>query len=228
MKLDVFPTPEAVAQKATTIIVKLAQERICSTGRFLFAMSGGTTPWKVLRQLADTTLMWEAIELFQVDERIAPAGDPQRNLTKINETLLNSISPRPVQVHAIPVEFASPKFVAEAYTQSLRERCGTPPILDLIHLGLGEDGHTASLLPDDPARKSLAPVTVSKQYQGLHRITMTYPTINAARQRLWIITGAHKRPMLERLYHGDSSIPAGLVERENSIILADKEAAGKL
>ena len=228
MKLEVFPTPEAVAQKATKIIAELAQERIRSTGTFLFAMSGGTTPWKVLRQLADTTLTWEAIELFQVDERIAPAGDPQRNLTKINENLLNPIAPLQAQVHAIPVELSPPESAAEKYAQSLRERCGNPPILDLIHLGLGEDGHTASLLPGDPARKSLAPVTVTMQYQSLRRITMTYPTLNAARQRLWIITGARKRSMLERLYHDDSRIPAGLVERRNSIILADKEAAGKL
>jgi len=228
MELVVLPDAEAVAQKAVQIIAELAQEKIRLTGKFLFAVSGGSTPWKVLRQLANTTLPWDAIELFQVDERIAPAGDTQRNLTQIMQNLLDHSALSLKQIHAMPVEQPDLESAAESYAQQLIKLCGNPPKLDLIHLGLGEDGHTASLLPDDPARNSQELVTITKEYQGLQRMTMTYPVINAAQQRLWIVTGANKQSMLERLYQGDDSIPAGLVERTNAIILADQNAAGNL
>lgn len=228
MKLQVLPDAETVAKKAVQIIVEVARERASVRGKFLFAVSGGSTPWKVLRQLADTALPRDAIELFQVDERIAPAGDPQRNLTQIKENLLDHSALNQKQIHAMPVERTDIDSAAESYAQLLQELCGNPPKLDLIHLGLGEDGHTASLLPGDPAQKSHAPIAITNEYHGLRRMTMTYPTINAARRRLWIVTGANKRPMLERLYHGDSSIPAGRIERKNAIILADQNAAGRL
>jgi len=229
MELHILPDAEAVAQKAARIITELAQERARLTGKFLFAVSGGSTPWKVLRQLAETAaLPWEAVELFQVDERIAPAGDAQRNLTRIEENLLNHSALTQKQIHAMPVEQTDLESAADSYAQQLVEFCGNPTQLDLIHLGLGEDGHTASLLPGDPARKSQAPIAVTNEYQGLRRMTMTYPTLNAARHRLWIVTGTNKQPMLERLYRGDDSIPAGRVERSNAIILADQNAAGKL
>lgn len=228
MELVVLPDAEAVAQKAVQIIAELAQEKIRLTGKFLFAVSGGSTPWKVLRQLANTTLPWDAIELFQVDERIAPAGDTQRNLTQIMQNLLDHSALSLKQIHAMPVEQPDLESAAESYAQQLIKLCGNPPKLDLIHLGLGEDGHTASLLPDDPARNSQELVTITKEYQGLQRMTMTYPVINTAQQRLWIVTGANKQSMLERLYQGDDSIPAGLVERTNAIILADQNAAGNL
>lgn len=229
MELQILPDAETVAKKAVQVITELAWERTHLTGKFFFAVSGGSTPWKVLRQLAETAaLPWEAIDLFQVDERIAPAGDAQRNLTRIKENLLNHSALTKKQIHAMPVEQTDIESAAESYAQQLIKLCGNPPKLDLIHLGLGEDGHTASLLPGDPARNSRELVVVTNKYQGLQRMTMTYPTINAARRRLWIVTGTHKQPMLERLYHGDESIPAGLVERDNAIILADQNAAGAL
>jgi len=229
MELHILPDAEAVAQKAAWIITVLAQERARLTGKFLFAVSGGSTPWKVLRQLAETAaLPWEAVELFQVDERIAPAGDAQRNLTQITQSLLDHSALSLKQIHAMPVEQKDLESSAESYVQQLIKLCGDPPKLDLIHLGLGEDGHTASLIPGDPALKSCELVTVTKEYQGLPRMTMTYPVLNAAHHRLWIVTGTNKQPMLERLYKGDDSIPAGLVERDNAIILADQNAAGKL
>ena len=229
MELQILPDAEAVAKQAVQIITELAREKTRLAGKFLFAVSGGNTPWKVLRQLADmSALPWEAFELFQVDERIAPAGDAQRNLTRIKENLLSHSALTQKQIHAMPVEQTDLESAADSYSQQLIEFCGNPPKLDLIHLGLGEDGHTASLLPGDPARKSQEPIAVTNEYQGLQRMTMTYPVINSARRRLWIVTGTNKQPMLERLYHGDDSIPAGLVERTNAIILADQNAAGNL
>ena len=228
MEIRVLANAETVAQEAVQTITELAQQRTHLAGKFLFAVSGGSTPWKVLRQLADSDLAWEAIELFQVDERVAPAGDAQRNLTQIKINLLDHSPLAQEQIHPMPVEAADLESAAQDYAQQLRELCGNPPKLDLIHLGLGEDGHTASLLPGDPARKSQKLVALTNEYQGLRRMTMTYPIINAAQHRLWIVTGIKKRPMLERLYFGDVSIPAGQVERSNAIILADKNAAGTL
>lgn len=225
MELQILPDAEAAANRAAEIIAAFARERIRLSGRFLFAVSGGSTPWKMLRQLADTDLPWDSMALFQTDERIAPDGDPQRNLTRIRENLLHHSALSQEQIHAMPVEQTDLEAAAQDHSRLLRELCGDPPALDLIHLGLGEDGHTASLLPGDPACNSRELIAISNEYQGLRRMTMTYPTINAARRRLWIVTGANKRPMLKRLYHGDSGIPAGLVERDNAVILADQDAA---
>lgn len=228
MKLLILPDAKTVAQKAAEMIAESAEERIRLHGIFLLAVSGGSTPWKMLRQLADINLSWDKIELFQTDERIAPAGDQQRNLTQIQANLLQHLALKPKQVQAMPVEQTDLNLAAKNYAQLLSKSCGDPPILDLVHLGLGEDGHTASLLPDDPALKIKEPVAITNEYHGHRRMTLTYPTINAACNRLWVITGANKQSMLKRLYHGDSQIPAGLVERNNTTILADQSAAAGL
>lgn len=228
MKLKVLPDIERVAQQAVKIITRVAQERIQQSGQFSFAVSGGSTPWIMLRQLAISNLDWGKVALFQTDERIVPAGDPQRNLVQIKQQLLDHSALKQDQIFAMPVEQTDLESAARDYSQELHKRCGNPPILDLIHLGLGEDGHTASLLPGDSALTSHETIAISNEYQGLRRMTMTYSVINAARHRLWIVTGAKKRAMLERLYHGDRSIPAGRVERDNAIILADEDVVGGL
>lgn len=225
MKLLVLPDIDSVSQQAVKIITRFAQDRINQNNQFLFAVSGGSTPWLMLRQLADSDLTWSKVLLFQTDERIAPAGDSQRNLVHIKQQLMDHSTFTLRQIYAMPVEQADLKSAAHQYAEELRKLCGNPPTLDLIHLGLGEDGHTASLLPADAALTSRETITISNEYQGLRRMTMTYSVINAARRRLWIVTGANKRGMLERLYYGDRSIPAGLVERDNAIILADEDAA---
>ncbi len=225
MKLLIMPDAKTTAQKAAEIIAGFAEEQIHLRGTFSLAISGGSTPWKMLRQLADINIAWGKIKLFQTDERIAPDGDPQRNLTQIEANLLQHTVLKPNQVQAMPVAQTDLNLAVKNYTQLLKKFCGNPPILDLIHLGLGEDGHTASLLPGDPGLNSQKPVTITNEYHGHRRMTLTYPTINTARNRLWVVTGSNKQSMLERLYHGDETIPAGLVERNNTIILADKNAA---
>ncbi len=225
MELKVLPDIETVAEQAAALISCFSGERIRQHDQFIFAVSGGSTPLKMLRRLADSDLSWDKVVLFQTDERIAPAGDPRRNLIQIEQQLLGHSALKRKHIHAMPVEHTDLKLAAKQYAQELNELCGNPPVLDLIHLGLGDDGHTASLLPTDPALRSCESITISKKYQGLHRMTMTYPVINAARLRLWIVTGKNKRVILERLYSGDKRIPAGLVERNNAIILADEDAA---
>ena len=227
MQIEVLDDDSAVARRAAAVIAADARAAVAARGRFSLAVSGGRTPWAMLRALADEDLPWAAVQLFQVDERIAPAGDPDRNLTHIAESLLAHAPLPPAQVHALPVAAADPAAAARDYGAVLRALCGTPPVLDLVHLGLGPDGHTASLLPGDPVLDvSDAEVALTGPYQGHRRLTLTYPVLNRARRVLWLATGTDKRPMLARLRAGDTGIPAGRVAAANALLLTDRAAAG--
>src|SRR5262249_21938071 len=151
-------------------------------GRFTLAVSGGHTPWQMLRALAREEVPWDRLYLAQVDERVAPAGDPDRNLTHLRESLLSQVQMRPEQVCAMPVERSDLSDLAEAatsYANALRQIAGTPPVLDLVHLGLGPDGHTASLVPGDPVLDVAdRDVALTGVYQGRRRMTLTYPVLD--------------------------------------------------
>ena len=227
LSAEVLETADAVANRAAQAIAALAREAIEARGRFLFAVSGGHTPWVMLRALASEQIPWPAVRVFQVDERVAPAGDADRNLTHLKESLLEHAPLGPEQILAMPVEAEDLDRAAAEYAQTLQRECGSPAVLDLVHLGLGPDGHTASLVPGDPVLNVRdKDVAVTGPYQGRRRMTLTYPAINRARKVLWVVTGAEKVQMLQRLLHSDANIPAGLVSRENSLVLADAAAVG--
>jgi 6-phosphogluconolactonase len=229
MKIEVLDTEEAVAGRAASIIAEAAGEAAATRGRFAFAVSGGRTPWVMLRLLADKQVPWASVDLFQVDERVAPTGDPDRNLTHLDKSLLAHAPLRREQVHAMPVEAADLTAAAESYSVALREFCGAPPVLDLAHLGLGPDGHTASLVPGDPVLEVLdRDVGVTGVYQGRHRMTLTYPVLNAARRLLWVVTGEEKAEALARLLSADRSIPGGRLRQDNACVIADRAAAARL
>ena len=192
------------------------------------AVSGGHTPWVMLRALVDEDVPWPAVHIVQVDERVAPTGDPDRNLTHLRESLLNRAPLAPEQIHAMPVESADLDAAAKEYSSTLRRIAGSPPVLDLVHLGLGPDGHTASLVPGDPVvNVNDTDVAMTGIYQGRRRMTLTYPTINRSRQILWVVTGKEKVRALDRLLDGDESIPAGRIRREGARIIADRAAQGE-
>jgi 6-phosphogluconolactonase len=181
----------------------------------------------MLRALASETVPWQAVHIVQVDERVAPAGDPDRNLTHLQASLLDAVPLRPQQVHAMLVESSDLEAAVKQYAQTLNEIAGSPAVLDLVHLGLGPDGHTASLVPEDPVLKvTNSDVSLTGIYQGRRRMTLTYPVINRARHILWVVTGAEKAEMLTRLRNADASIPAGRVSSEDAMVLADSAAAG--
>jgi 6-phosphogluconolactonase len=229
MKLEVFDDVDSVAQAAAAAIAADARRAVAARGRFLMAVSGGHTPWLMLGKLADQEVPWKGVHVYQVDERVAPEGDPDRNLTHLRESLLQHAPLPPEQIHAMPVETADLEAAAIRYAQALREVAGSPPVLDLVHLGLGPDGHTASLVPGDAVRDVTdRDVALTGAYQGRRRMTLTYPMLNRARQVLWVVTGKDKTEMLRRLRDGDVSIPAGRVQRENALLLADRAAAGQL
>lgn len=227
LSVEVLKSPEAVANRGAEFIAKVAREAIDARGRFLFAVSGGHTPWVTLRALAATQVPWPAVRIFQVDERVAPAGHTDRNLTHLQESLLEHSPLGPDQILAMPVETEDLNSAADEYARVLQRECGSPAVLDLVHLGLGPDGHTASLVPGDPVLNVCdKDVAITGLYQGRRRMTLAYPTINRARQVLWVVTGAEKVQMLHRLIHGDADIPAGRVHCTQSLVLADAAAAG--
>jgi 6-phosphogluconolactonase len=228
MKLEVLDDADSVAQTAAATIAADARAAIAARGRYALAVSGGHTPWIMLRALANENVPWSGVHVYQVDERVAPAGDPDRNLTHLRESLLLHAPLTPEQVHAMPVESPDLQSAAAQYALALQQIVGSPPVLDLVHLGLGPDGHTASLVPGDAVLKITdADVGVTGVYQGRQRMTLTYPALNRARRVLWVVTGSEKVEMLRRLMDGDESIPAGRVRREQALILADRAAAGK-
>jgi 6-phosphogluconolactonase len=229
VKIEVHPDDNVVAGKAAALIATEARTAVDSRGRFIMAVSGGRTPWLMLRSLAEKQLPWEHVHIVQVDERVASAADPDRNLARLRESLLDH-APLPADhIHAMPVEAADLARAADQYAQAMRDLAGSPPVLDLVHLGLGPDGHTASLVPGDPVLDvSNADVAVTGPYQGRRRMTLTFPIINRSRLVLWLVTGYEKAEMLVRLRDGDRSIPASRVRQDRALVLADRAAAERL
>jgi 6-phosphogluconolactonase len=228
MNIEIFDNADVVAEKAAAFIAGSARRAIADRGRFLLAVSGGSTPWKMLRALSSMDLPWGNIHIFQVDERVAPEGHPDRNLTHLLQSLAHATIP-PGNIHPMPVEEADLQKSARRYASLLEQFAGKPAVFDLIHLGLGADGHCASLVPGDPVLDiENTDVALAGPYQGRHRMTLTYPVIDRARRILWIVAGEEKSGMLSRLVKGDGSIPAGRVEQANATILTDLSAAQEI
>lgn len=230
MEIRVLDDGAAVAKAGAEFVIDAAERAIAARGRFLLAVSGGKTPWVMMAELARAHVVWSKWHLFQVDERIAPAGDPDRNLTHLQESLLAHVTLPAANVHAMPVERPDGTAAAGDYAEELLRVAGSPVVLDLVHLGLGPDGHTASLVPDDAVlgvRDRDVAITASA-YQGHHRMTLTYPVLDRAREILWLIDGAAKADMLPRVRKGDTGIPAGRVRNPNAVAIVDREAAAKL
>jgi 6-phosphogluconolactonase len=225
----IFADADAVAKEAAKLIAAEARSAVAARGRFIVAISGGHTPWQMLRALAGEDVPWNGVHVVQVDERIAPAGDPDRNLTHLRESLL-AHAPLPAEhIYAMPVEEADLEAAARSYARTLERIAGAPPVLDLAHLGLGPDGHTASLVPDDPVLSvDDRDVALTGVYMKRRRMTLTYPILNRARHILWVVTGAEKVAMLPRLRAADAAIPAGRVRQDHALLLADRAAAERL
>ena len=226
MRIEVLADADAVAKEAAAVIAREARQAVAARGRFVMAVSGGHTPWMMLRALADEDVRWASVHMFQVDERVAPEGHADRNLTHLRASLLEHAPLPPAQLYAMPVEIPDLQSAAAKYAAELERIAGAPPVLDLVHLGLGPDGHTASLVPGDPVLDVTGrDVAVTGVYQGRNRLTLTYPVINRARLILWLVTGREKVPMYKRLLAGDQTIPVGRVLQNNAVLLADSAAA---
>jgi 6-phosphogluconolactonase len=229
MEIKVLADADQVARTAAALIATQAREAVAVRGRFILAVSGGHTPWQMLRALAKEDVPWAGLHVVQVDERVAPLGHPDRNLTHLHESLLEHAPLPPEQIHAMPVLDPDLEAAAARYAATLQGLAGSPPVLDLAHLGLGPDGHTASLVPGDPVLDVTdADVALTGVYQGRRRMTLTYPLLNRSRRILWLVTGSEKAGMLVRLRDGDASIPAGRIRQDQAQVLADQPAARQL
>ncbi len=219
MQVEVVADPEAAAARAAALIAEAGAAAVAERDTFSLAVSGGSTPWRMLALLADSELPWSSTDLFQVDERIAEAGSEDRNLTHLLLALPISAQ---ASVRPMPVTGADLDAAAREYEAALPER------LDLVHLGLGPDGHTASLVPGDGVLEvgDRRVAITAGDYQGRPRMTLTYPALATARRIIWLVTGAEKREALEKLIASDPSIPAGRVDNDNMYLVADEAATG--
>jgi 6-phosphogluconolactonase len=229
MKIEIRSDDHVIAREAAATIAAEARAAVASRGRFILAVSGGHTPWIMLRALADAQLPWGAVHVVQVDERVVAPADPDRNLAHLRESLLEHAPLPSDHLHAMPVDAPDLDHAAEQYAQTLQGVAGSPPVLDLVHLGLGADGHTASLVPRDPVLDIIeADVAMTGPYQGRRRMTLTFPIINRSRRTLWLVTGGDKAAALVRLRDGDPSIPASRIRQDRALVLADRTAAAGL
>lgn len=226
MEKEILGDAGEVAARAAAVIAGHARHGVEARGRFVMAVSGGRTPWRMLKALAAEEVPWHGVHVVQVDERVAPAGDADRNLTHLHESLLGHAPLPASHIHPMPVEAEDLDAACASYARDLETLCGSPAVIDLVHLGLGADGHTASLVPGDPVLDigdvDVAPTGI---YQGRRRMTLTYPVLNRARFVLWVVTGGEKAPMVPRMLAGDTGIPAGRVAGAHAMLLADAESA---
>jgi len=218
-RLEVLDDAEAVHRRGAELIAEAARAAVAARGRCALGVSGGRDPWPMFSQLEDNLLDWTSIEVFQVDERVAPAGSDQRNLTHLIESL--SIGAQG-SIRPMPVDDDDLDAAADRYADSL------PDALDVAHLGIGPDGHTASLVPGDPVLEvtDRRVAVTAGEYEGVRRMTLTYPELERVRMLLWVVTGEEKVDALRKLIDQDPSTPSGRVRPGGeSLILADRAAA---
>jgi len=218
--LEVCADEKAAARRAAELIAAIGADAAAQRGSFSLAMSGGRSPWAMLAMLGeDDSMPWAETELFQVDERIASPGSEDRNLTHM---VLGLSMGHQSALRPMPVTQRDLAAAAREYEGSLPER------FECVHLGLGPDGHTASLVPGDPVLdvSDRRVALTETEYQGHRRMTLTYPALAEARRVVWLVTGPDKVDALSKLLEGDASIPAGRVENdETMVVIADEAAA---
>jgi len=218
VNVEVLADAQAAARRGAQLIAQAAREAVAQRGSFAFAVSGGRAPWRMFGLLADEDVPWAQVEIFQVDERVLPDGDPGRNLVRLGRSLPPQARDR---VRPMPVTASDLAAAAAAYAEAL------PAALDLVHLGLGPDGHTASLVPGDAVLgvTDRRVAITANEYQGCRRMTLTFPELANARSILWLVTGADKVDPLRALLAGDPAIPAGRVDAPTARLLADTQAS---
>lgn len=223
LKIDVAPSAADAAQRAAAAIADGLRDAIAKRGLASLALSGGKTPAAMLAALGGAAVDWTRVHLFQVDERVVSADNDARNLKSMLAALSSRIASLS-SIHAMPVGEPDLDLAGASYAALLGSVAGSPSVLDVVHLGLGADGHTASLVPGDAAIDADGDVAITGSYRGLRRMSLTFPIINRARRRVFLVTGGDKRAALERLVTGDSTIVASRVTTRETLIFVDENA----
>jgi 6-phosphogluconolactonase len=223
MPVEVHGDDELAEQAAEWIVARI-EPAIAARGRFTLAVSGGSTPAAMFAALAQRALPWTDVHVFQVDERVAPDGDRDRNLGDLSANLLDRV---PVRAHLMDVTAPDLDDAARRYAADLQTVTGDG-VLDVVHLGLGDDGHTASWPPGDPVIDVVdVDTALTQPYRGRVRMTLTVPVVNRARDVMFLAAGAEKAEMVQRLAARDPNIPASRV-RPDATLLIDRSAAARL
>jgi 6-phosphogluconolactonase len=217
MDIVVAPDPQAAAQEAAARIARQLRNAVKRRGSATVAFSGGSTPALMLAALAELPVPWGSTTVFQVDERVAPDGDPDRNAA-----LLDVLRPRGATIDLMPVTDDDLESAGHRYATLLPDR------IDVVHLGLGDDGHTASWPPGDPVVDAAGVVAVTRKFKGRVRMTLTAQAVNAARHRVVLATGTEKATIVERWLLHDGSLPVERVSRSNTLVILDAAAAARL
>jgi 6-phosphogluconolactonase len=225
VEVEVEDDAAAVARRGAAEIAAAARAAVDARGSFAIAVSGGTTPWAMFTALADEDVPWNAAGIWQVDERIMPRGHEDRGLTHLEASLPATALPA---LHPMPVDDLDPSDDRACDAATTAYAGGLPAAFDLIHLGLGDDGHTASLAPGDPVLDVRdRDVAITGVYRGRRRMTLTYPVLDRARRVLWVATGRAKAEALRKLRARDPSIPASHVAALDQLAIVDRSASGE-
>lgn len=226
MRVEIRPDADAACAAAGDFVADRVREAMEERGVVTVALSGGTTPRRMFEELAKRELPWPAVHLFQVDERVVPDGHRDRNATALLEHLVAHVALPPGNFHAMPVGTPSLLDPAQRYERLLHRVCGAPAVLDVVHLGLGADGHTASLVPGDAVFEvEDDDVALTSEYEGRVRLTLTFPALRRARHVVWLVTGAPKAEALRALSRG-TGLAAARLARHDAVVFADA-AAGR-
>ncbi len=229
VNVEVLAHGEALAVRSVEVILEAAAQSIDERGVFVWAISGGTTPRRLLELLSERSdLDWSRTHLFQVDERIAPDGSDDRNASMLDSALLTEEfleQNHPAGIHLMPVTAPDLETAAIEYAELMDTHAGTPVVFDLVQLGMGSDGHTASLIPDDPILGvDDVDVALTGEYQGRRRMSLTWPVLDRAKQLLWVIGGESKQDAVQLFLDNDPSIPATLPTQARATVLLDEAA----
>lgn len=232
-RLTVADSPDDLARQTAQAIASTLDLVLAERDRAQIALAGGETPRATYRQLGQQHLPWDRVDVLLGDERWVSASDPSSNARMVRETLMAASPGSQACLHPVPTELPSPQEGAEAYAVLLQQLCaGKAMALDLVLLGLGDDGHTASLFPGTAAPTVMDRAVTLGEGKGLPRVTLTAPTLSAARRVLFLVSGAGKVQALQRLLdplEPTERTPAKLVQPAEEVwIFADRAAAAGL
>lgn len=233
-QVQILPTIPQLIEAATDRTIQILKDAIAQNGIATIALSGGNTPKPLYQALVLADIDWSRLHVFWGDERYVPSDHPESNEKMARQAWLNHVPLPPENIHPVLTHLADPADSAQQYEATIHQVCGTTsgqfPAFDLILLGIGDDGHTASLFPHTPSLEVRDRLITVGEKSGQTRITFTYPLINNAHNVLFVLAGESKRPALKEIFAANSDFhqyPAFAVCPQGNLIWMMDQAAGE-